>query len=71
MQYIHRRKIIPSLEEKMLLRGCEDCDFLVKYLYRCLKQANSECFAIRLLWSPWFPPNWLFFLLRRLLVVNF
>ena len=55
MHFIHSRKIFPSLEDKMLLRGYKDGYFSVKNMYRLLEQANSVCFPVRLLWSPLVP----------------
>ena len=71
LHMIHFKKVIPSLEDKMIMKESKASGFSAKGLYRLLDQAPIVPFPFRLFWSSFGPTKVaFFFLLERPLGVR-
>ena len=61
LQAIHRRKVRPFQEDKLLLKASKVGGFSVKFLYKVLDQSPPLAFPCRSIWNPRVPPKLGFF----------
>ena len=58
---IQPMKIIPSLEDKLILKENKAGSFSVKLMYSLLKRCSSVPFPVQLIWNPIVPQKVGFF----------
>ena len=58
---LHRQKINPWNDEKLMLKGSRDKGFSVKLMYKVIDQSPNIVFPFRSIWNPIVPPKMGFF----------
>ena len=61
LQVLHRQKIRPFIEDKILFKGFRNDAFSVKIMYRVLDCSLQVAFPSHSIWSPVIPPRIGFF----------
>ena len=56
-------KVIPSLEDKLILKENKVVGVSVKFMYSVLNQSPSIPFPLQLIWDPMSHKRWVFFFL--------
>ena len=54
---LHRQKINPLNDDKLLLKGSRDERFSMKLMYKVIDQSPDIVFPFRSIWNPTVPPK--------------
>ena len=61
LQVLHRHKIRPFIEDKILFKGSRNDAFSMKIMYKVLDCSPQVAFSSRSIWNPVIPPRISFF----------